>query len=380
VGRGLTTGVYFSSLSIIGLVYGFSGPTLGALAAQTGVGLGSIGIILSARALGYLFGASQLGRFVDRQGSHRFLTLTILTGAVLIALIPFARQLWVLALLMGLTGVTLAGPDVGSNTLIMRLHPTQPGPYMNALHLFFGLGALLAPLLVALTRTEASIAFPYWLLAGIVAGIGLLFLFRPEPSLHPPAAQVEVRGVQRLLWFGCVVFALYVGAEVGFSSWVFEYVNSAWDELLATQITSGFWIAFTSFRLLGVLLALRFSPARVVLVSLVTGALSCALLLVLPDTRSVLWLGALLFGAGVAAVYPTFLVFLGRQLTLTGRRLGIVAVASTAGSMTIPWLIGRVFGSWSPRAVPLIAGACLVLSLATFLALKKWTSQRTAKA
>ena len=366
MGRALTTAVYFSSLAIIGLIYGVSGPTLGALAAQTGVGLGSIGIILSARSVGYLLGASQLGQFVDRRGSHRFVALTILIGAGVLALIPLARQLWVLALLMGLSGISLAGSDVGGNTLILRLHKENPGPYMNGLHLFFGLGALFAPLLVAWTRTDSSVAWPYWILAALVASLGLLFLLRPEPPLPGSSVSAdEERNVRSILWIGCIMFVFYVGAEVGFANWLFEYVRAATHESMATQITSGFWFAFTFFRLVGILLATRVTPARILGVSLITGIGACVFLFVLPSTPAVLWTGALLFGAGVAAVYPTFLIFMGRQMQLTGRRIGAIAIASTIGSMTVPWIVGRFFAAWSPRAVPLVAGICLLLSLAT---------------
>ena len=379
MGRALTTTVYFSSLAIIGLIYGVSAPTLGALAAQTGVGLGTIGVILSARSLGYLLGASQLGRFVDRSGSHRFLALTILVGAGLLALVPFARQLWGLVLLMILSGVTLAGPDVGGNSLVMRLHRQNPGPFMNGLHLFFGLGALFAPILVALTRTESSVAVSYWVLAGIVGAIGLLFLLRPEPPLLPQRKEAEDSGIRSMLWIGCVVFALYVGAEVGFSSWIYEYVRAASDQALATQVTSGFWFAFTGFRLIGVLMAVRFSPARIVIGSLIAGTLACLFLLVMPGTHLVLWLGSLALGAGIAAVYPTFLVFLGQQMTLTGKRIGVIAIASTVGSMTIPWTVGRSFANWGSFAVPLIPGVCLVFSLALFLVLTRRTMHRSLK-
>ncbi len=323
---------------------------------------------MSARSLGYLLGASQLGRFIDRRGCHRFLALIIVAGAALAALVPLMNTLWSLAVIMGLIGVTLAGPDVGSNTLIMRLHRDNPGPAMNGLHLFFGVGALIAPLLVAWTRSETSIAWSYWSLSLLVALIGVAFLFRPEPPLETPSHEAAPQSsVRSLLFFGCVVFTLYVGAEVGFGNWIFEYVNVAFGEDMATQITTGFWITFTLFRLIGVGLALRFSALSVVIASLCTGAAACVLLYVSAPSVSILWGSALLFGAGVAAVYPTFLVFLGKHMSMTGRRLGVIAVASTLGSMSFPWLIGQRFAAWSPQALPLIVGIDLLLALGIIL-------------
>jgi len=265
---------------------------------------------------------------------------------------------------MGLIGCTLAGPDVGGNTLMLRLRGDRPGPYMNALHLFFGLGALLAPLLVAATRSEGSVAVPYRCLALVAAFIGIAFLFRSEPSVPDCRSdEKETADVRRTLLLACIPFALYVGAEVGFSSWVFEFARAVHVESSATSLTSGFWLAFTAFRLVGVLVALRFSPFRVITICLSIGIAAAALLLVSSASVAGLWLGTILLGAGIAAVYPTFILLLGERMEMTGRRLGVVAVASTVGSMTFPWLIGRFFTSWRPEAVPLIVGADLAIAL-----------------
>jgi len=363
IDRTLTTATYFASLAVIGLVYGATAPTLQSLATQAGVGLGTIGVILSARSLGYLVGASQLGRFLDRRGGHRFMAGILIACAILLAWVPVMRSLWSLALLMGFIGCTLAGPDVGSNTLMLRLRRDRPGPYMNALHLFFGLGALLSPLLVAATRSEGSVAAPYRWLALVVALIGGAFLFRPEPTIPARGSDVEESTqVRRTLLLACIPFALYVGAEVGFSSWVFEFARAMRTELGATSLTAAFWIAFTAFRFVGVLVAMKVSPFRVVMTCFVTGIAASGLLLASSSSSAGVWLGTILLGAGIAAIYPTFILLLGERMTMTGRRLGIVAVASTVGSMTFPWMIGRFFTSWGPEAVPLIVGADLAIA------------------
>lgn len=363
VGRALTTATYFASLAVIGLVYGTTAPTLQALATQTGVGLGSIGVILSARSVGYLLGASQLGRLVDRKGSHRFMAAILIGCAVLLAFVPATGTLWSLAVVMGCIGCTLAGPDVGGNTLMLRLRPDRPGPYINALHLFFGLGALLAPILVAGTRSDVSVTASYRWIALLVGLIGLAFLLRPEPAVVRPASVRNAPGRHSTLLLACIPFVLYVGAEVGFASWVYEFARAVDAEALATPLTTAFWISFTAFRFVGVLIALRVSPFRVITLSLAVGVAATSVLLTSSVSPALLWLGTLLLGAGIAAVYPTFILLLSERMAMTGRRLGIVAVASTLGSMSFPWIIGRAFTAWSPTAVPLIVGANLLVAL-----------------
>jgi len=56
--RLFSTAAYFASNAFIGVLGGAVGPTLGPFAAQVGVGLSTIGVILTARSLGYLAGAA----------------------------------------------------------------------------------------------------------------------------------------------------------------------------------------------------------------------------------------------------------------------------------------------------------------------------------
>jgi len=59
------------------------------------------------------------------------------------ALVPGLPQLSLLALVMLVLGCAQAGIDVGGNTLLVWLHRDKVPPFMNGLHLFWGLGSIL---------------------------------------------------------------------------------------------------------------------------------------------------------------------------------------------------------------------------------------------
>lgn len=53
-----------------------------------------------------------------------------------------------------------------------------------------------------------------------------------------------------------------------------------------------------------------------------------------------LWLGAILFGLGIACGFPTMPTFVGRHMTITGAVTGWFIVGVSLGGMIFPRLIG----------------------------------------
>lgn len=366
-GGGQTTGAYFGMMVIIGVVYGAAGPTLRGLALQTGVGLAQIGVILSSRSFGYFLASTLAGRLIDRVHAHRFAAGVVLLCALLLALVPVARSLWVLALLTAAIGATLAGLDVGANVLILRLHADHPGPSMNALHLFFGLGGFLAPLLVVATGSETAIGWPYWAMALLILPVAAWILSRPVPPRWNVKHRVDAgRNPSGLIVLGCLVFFFYVGAEIGFSTWIYEYARLTLGGGAATPVTTAFWGAFTLLRFGGIFVAVHGNPRTIAAADLALGFVGSGLVAVGLICPVLVWIGTLLCGGAIASFYATFLVFLSERIPLTGQRVGLLALAATGGSMSFPWLIGRVFES-TPMMMPVAVSLNLAIAFALFV-------------
>ncbi|MEI2692738.1 MAG: MFS transporter [Anaerolineae bacterium] len=101
-------------------------------------------------------------------------------------------SLWLLAALMLVMGLAAGSIDVGGNTLLVWIHGDQAGPRMNALHFFFGVGALLAPIFVAQAiGLTGGVTWAYWLLALLVLPAMVLFLRLPSPVAPARIAQAR---------------------------------------------------------------------------------------------------------------------------------------------------------------------------------------------
>jgi FHS family Na+ dependent glucose MFS transporter 1 len=160
---------YFLSFVVLGLILSAIGPTLPGLAEQTGSTLGQISIIFTANSLGYIGGSLLGGRLYDRRPGHPVLAAVLLAVGVFLAALPLLAARWMLVVDFLLLGLVLGVMDVGGNALVVWLFGRDVGPYMNALHLSFGVGAFLSPILVdRVVVLTGGIRWTYWLLAALM--------------------------------------------------------------------------------------------------------------------------------------------------------------------------------------------------------------------
>jgi fucose permease len=245
---------YYLAFIALGMTTASLGPTLPGLAEHTQTRLGEISFLFTARSLGYLLGSMRGGRWYDRTPGHRIAALMLLLMAGMMALIPSLPLLWLLAAALLALGFGEGTLDVGGNTLLVWVHRERVGPFMNALHFFFGVGSFLAPLIIAQAiLLSDDITWAYRALAILILPAAALLWRLSSPEI-PQAARDEQAGRAN---YGLVaLFALYfflnVGAEGSFGGWIYTYARAMnlGTEITAAYLTSAFWGAFTVGRLL----------------------------------------------------------------------------------------------------------------------------------
>lgn len=365
-----STIAYFAAFIALGLSVAALGPALPSLAKQTQTGLGQISFVFTASSLGYLLGSLGGGRAFDRLPGNRLLALVLLVMSVALALTPLASQLWWLVLLLMLLGAAEASLDVGANLLLVWIHRSRANPYLNALHFFYGVGALLSPILIARSvLASGGISWALWALALYPLPLAVWLFTLPGPTA-PKAIQGEEEAPVNwtLVLLIALVFFFYVGAEASFGGWIYTYslALELTDICGAGYLTALFWGALTVGRLLGVPLATRFQPSAILWADLIGCLASLVVILLFPGSTMAVWIGALGLGLFMASIFPTLLALAGRSMTLTGNVMRWFFVATGAGGMVLPWLIGILAEQRGPQiTMPLIL-IDLGLALAAF--------------
>jgi FHS family Na+ dependent glucose MFS transporter 1 len=223
-----------------------------------------------------------------------------------------------------------------------------------------------------------DITWGYWTLGLLMIPVALYLVRRPSPprqgmSKDDPAIQVN----NLLVMLVALFFFLYVGAEVSFGGWIFTYtvaLNLA-GEATAAYLTSAFWGAVTVGRLLAIPIAARFRPRYILLGDLVGCLISVAIILLRPGSLVAVWVGTLGIGASMASIFPTTLSLAERRMSITGQVTGWFFVGGSLGSMTLPWLIGQLFESIGPRVTMVAIFIDLLVAVAIFILLIRYSAQ-----
>ena len=372
----VATIAYYLAFIILGMTTAASGPSLLKLADHTSSGLDRISLIFIFGSLGYVTGSYFGGRAYDRFPGHKLMATTLLVIAVASVIIPLSTTLTALLMVMFLSGLASGILDVGCNTLLLWTHKEKSGPFMNGLHFFFGVGSLIAPLLLAqvLLRTN-DIYWLYYSFAILSVPIMIWLWLLPEPS-HSLHEDTEVSSMFPVVPVILIVllFLFYVGLELGFGNWIYTYALTLnlGTTVTAAYLTSLFWGSFTLGRLLGVWVSTRMRAHTTIVVDLIGCTISTIIIMVWKESSLALWIGTFGLGLSMASIFPNIMMLAGERMQITGAITGWFLVGSGAGGMLIPWLLGQIFAHTGPQ---LMTTVLLAVTLAIFTVLFIFTSQ-----
>lgn len=251
---------------------------------------------------------------------------------------------------------------------------------LNLGNVFVGLGALLAPMFVALLmgllgyrRMMLGLA----LLCLIPAVLAALF---PVPQLSGGTVMEKIvlhRDVP--LWLAGTVCFLYFPVQYAVSTWGTTYLHDqGYPERRSELVLSLFWLAFLSSQLGVALLELygfvppMLDPWLIVLLAFLAGLLLGNLAGAATTGRN--GLSFILLGAALGPIFPTLVGILFNHVPLgqRGTAYGVVFALGSLGSLMLSPFIGIYANRnsvrealWIPMFLALVlAGAALALALA----------------
>lgn len=348
---------------VCGMVTVLPGPMLPIMAAKWGLRDVQSGGLIAAQ-----FAASTAGAILSPMRLRRNLPAGyVLIAAGLLVLMAAEGARSGLGHVLGLAGFAAIGLGIGLSVTATNLLAGGSAHRLSIVNLFWGVGAVLCPGLIA--GAEAGNHLRAMLLAiALVAAstfIAQLDLLRagksPAPArLFPAGSQLGITG-----WFALFLF-LYVGVENAVGGWIATYAHrfSRMPVERASILVSVFWVALLAGRGCGAL-ALKFFSGRAVLIfSLALSLLAVAVLLAASSGIGVLILVSAA-GLGFGPVFPIGVANMLARLA-DHRITGWVFATCATGGAVLPWLTGLI----STRSGSLRIGfAVPVTALVTILAL-----------
>ena len=369
-----------------GIVSILPGPTLPILAQHTGVALAVAGWAFTSGATGFMVGVAITGMMIGRMGPKYVLMsgLAIMTCAGIV--IPWTHLFLLLLAAQFVAGIGFGFLDVSINIIVTLSFEDTLGETLNNLHSSYGIGALLAPLVLSLALQVAHEAIWAYLTGSLMGLAGIFLLVRqhlPSVPRRNEALQQQDIAVsstvfrQVLLWLMALQMGLYVGAEVGFSSWIVTAVSqSALISLaLAAPSATAFWAGMTIGRLLGAQALKRgiLSEKQLLYLSILGGGISGLVVAAFVRYIGVSFGVSLLVGLFFGPIFPGVMAIASRWFVHTlGTVSSVMLISAGAAGMIMPVLMGFLIAdigfSWV-MAIPALV--CLTIAVPFSLALRR---------
>lgn len=162
-----------------------------------------MGAIFTSFSAGQLTFAVLSGPVVDGGRGHIGLAASLALAAIGVAGMPLVQSFAALLLCTALQGAGVGFMDAGSTAMLMWLHPTNAGPWMQGAHAMFGVGAVISPVLVGLLSHDAdgdgvfereTSRWPYIMYGTTAFLLGCVVCLLILPSPKPPSSSGSTGG------------------------------------------------------------------------------------------------------------------------------------------------------------------------------------------
>ena len=364
----LTAGCFFAFF-VFGFTDNLKGPTLPAILSELNIDYGIGGNIFFGQYFGFFIATLLTGLLAERFG----VKLAILLAGFFLLIGVWAYSSfsspWLLGGALFVIGLGLGALELGPNAIIVSLHHTRKGLYLNLMSVLHGMGSMIAPLLAGpLLAAGTSWRSIYrWDLL-LVSAFILYFLAMRFPKqaaqeVHSLDLQETSRFAFRgmLPWFYLSI-GLYVALEIGLASWLVTFLQDARGVSItaSSQALSLFFGLLMLGRLLGGFVVHRAGYLRSILFAAV-GALACTALGLFGPPSFVFALS--ITGFFLSIIFPTITAAVSD--TYTGHMntvLGVLFTFAGIGGLVGPWLVG-----WGSDLLGLQFGFGINLVLAILL-------------
>ncbi|MEI7848516.1 MAG: MFS transporter [Chloroflexota bacterium] len=342
----LTAGVFFAFF-VFGFTDNLKGPVLPALLQDLKLNYALGGTILTGIYLGVMLASLSAGLLADTVGLK---TVLLLAGLCLSVGVIGATQFTdpvPLLFFMAILGFGLGSLDLGCNSMIILLHPTDKARYLNLMASMHGMGSMLAPLYAGwMLAAHQSWRVVYrWdlVLIGLLVVYLLIFNFPRQAAVE--SQKIDFRQIGRTAFSPILITyyfiaMMYVALELGLASWMVEYLQKVLSQSInqSTQALSIFFGLVMLGRLVGSFFVEKIGYLRSILFAMLAASACVAIGLFGPAQLSLL---LPVTGFFLAVVFPTITADISGTLKENMNTiLGLLFTFASFGGMLGPWLVG----------------------------------------
>ena len=336
--------LFLLGFATFGVVFTVIGAALPHIIRTFGWSYALTGAVLAANALGYFLSTFVCGILVQRIAPKKILVFGLALGAISLSLFTRWPSPWLNFFLNFCVGLCQGTIEVVTNLEVLHMEKKGQSRLLNLAHAAFCVGGILGPAAQGLVLSAGGGVLAVFVATAIVLALmGVLF----GTSTFPRVRQKEERGeregfrlmLQPILLLITVFLLLYVGAELGVSTWISEYSVRALGVTadIGAYAISVFWVGLFLGRF-SLSILYRGSRQEYPVLGLTILAAVALGLILLAGSRWAVGIAVFLTGLGFSGIYPLSIAILGR-FNKSGMAVGAVTTGGGIGSFTFPFLM-----------------------------------------
>ncbi|MGH9339558.1 MAG: MFS transporter [Acidobacteriota bacterium] len=346
----LLAGIF--SVFVFGILIAFLGGIKLKMAPRVGADDEQFGKIVAVFQWTMVVMAIVSGIALDTFGYRAIIIGGFVLSALAIFLVGRAQSIGTVMAVCVLLGIGGQFTNVAGNTLIPSLFPNDPSTGSNLGNTFFGLGALLLPIITSslFQRTRYGTALTVVALIAVAPVIfGLSGQFPEQPETFNAALAVGLLG-HPVTWLAALTLFCYIGLEVSMAVWITTYASELGaDDVSAARTLSLFYVSMMISRLIfglqGQVTGLNLTDVGgwVLTAAALVAAVAITMMMKanqLSGARQAVALAGFVFGP----VFPTTVgvTFQHFDPSQWGTLFGIIFAVGLIGASTLPVWIGKL--------------------------------------
>lgn len=346
------------------------GPILPAIRTDIDINYSQGGMLLSGQFIGMLITSMIGGYLINKIGKRAFmLSGSVLMIAGLLGCL-IANNYQFLYTFNFIIGFGYGIYELGINVLCADSSEENKGSDMNFVHFFYGVGAIIAPLLALVCAEYLGnwrYCFGLALVGPVIVSVLLLRYRITEKKISTqtwdkPSGKVSNPLTSPFLWVAGIAMFFYVGVEVSTGGWITEFWNSSLpDSSIPASLTATvFWMSLTAGRLFSGRIADRIGLTNYMLAASLGTLILSLLWRLLPQGNWTLLLIAIL-GFMLSGQFPTAMAVVTAHFhESSGMAAGFISVFAGLSGFFIPSGIGRLADTFGISVLTL---AVMLLSI-----------------
>ncbi|OJV65972.1 MAG: hypothetical protein BGO41_08545 [Clostridiales bacterium 38-18] len=351
--RKLILGSYFGFI-VMGMIVISFGSTMPYIRESFNFNYELGGLILAIFSFSYLINGFLSGLLIDKLGHKRVLLMGNVGYVIGLVLIALSMNHVFFFIAVAVLGIGWGFYNTTGN-VIMNDATKGDGKAMLLLHMSFGIGAFISPLIFGFLMKLGLTWRSFYLLLAVFSALSFAINLKLElPKLEDEEikkTKLNQLNLKKIGLFMAILF-FYVGVENGFSGWMTSYIKESTSiaDTSAQSLLSVLWLTMIFGRLGIGFLGANLSKVFMVFMSSVMLILGM-LVFIVSTTWLPILVSVIIIGFAMSGIYPLTLADANPYIKGSGLATALVISGGGMGASSIPYLSGKFADMWGTKAI-----------------------------